>query len=61
MATRKMLVDAKSQQRPEARWLVIGEPSMGTFMLKVCVVVVFALGLVRVEGMGLEEKALIAS
>ena len=33
MATRKTLVEAKSQQRPEEAWLVIGEPSKGILML----------------------------
>jgi hypothetical protein len=35
--TRKTLVDAKSQQRPEERWFVIGWPSRGILMLKIWV------------------------
>lgn len=34
MATRKTLVEAKSQQRPDEAWLVIGEPSTGILILK---------------------------
>jgi hypothetical protein len=37
MATRKTLVDAKSQHLPEEAWLVIGEPSVGILMLNFCV------------------------
>jgi hypothetical protein len=29
-------VDAKSQQRPEDRWFVMGAPSKGIFTLKIC-------------------------
>jgi hypothetical protein len=37
IATRKTLVAAKSQHRPEEAWLVMGDPSRGILMLKVCV------------------------
>jgi hypothetical protein len=33
MATRKTLVEAKSQHLPEEAWLVMGEPSVGILML----------------------------
>lgn len=34
MATRKTLVEANSQHRPDEAWLVTGEPSRGILMLK---------------------------
>jgi hypothetical protein len=37
MATRKTLVEAKSQQRPDRRWFVTGAPSNGMRVLKVWV------------------------
>jgi hypothetical protein len=35
-ATRKTFVEAKSQQRPEDRWFVMGAPSKGILTLKIC-------------------------
>lgn len=57
MATRKIFVEANSQQRPEERWLVIGEPSRGILMLKVCVSLMAVEREVMMEDVGFEESA----
>lgn len=64
MATRKMLVEAKSQQRPEERWLVMGPPSKGILTLKIWglervvsvdVRIVLGLALLKAESASLGE------
>ena len=47
MATRKTLVEANNQHLPDDRWLVMGAPSKGIFMLKTWLSVTAALLLVR--------------
>jgi hypothetical protein len=57
MATRKTLVAANSQHRPDDRWLVIGPPSKGILMLKTWLSVTAALLLVRMAETGFCERA----
>lgn len=60
MATRKTLVEAKSQHRPEERWFVIGAPSKGILTLKVCVSASTADGFMRTDVAAFVERAEIA-
>ena len=57
MATRNTLVAANSQQRPEERWFVIGEPSSGILMLKFWVSAIMADRWVRIALGSFELKA----
>lgn len=57
MATRKTLVAANSQHRPEDRWLVIGAPSKGILMLKFWVSEIVVERWVRIEVAALDERA----
>lgn len=57
MATRKTLVEANSQHRPDDRWLVIGAPSKGILMLKIWLSVTAALLLVRMADTGFCDSA----
>lgn len=50
-------MDAKSQQRPEERWLVMGAPSNGIFMLKICWSLIFVALLVSTAFGSAEERA----
>jgi hypothetical protein len=61
MATRKTFVEAKSQQRPEERWFVIGAPSKGILMLKMCWSLDRAVGLCRTVRGSAEVRAESAS
>jgi hypothetical protein len=57
MATRKTLVEANNQHLPDDRWLVMGAPSKGIFMLKTWLSVTAALLLVRMAETGFCDSA----
>jgi hypothetical protein len=57
IATRKTLVDAKSQHLPDERWFVTGDPSNGIRVLKFCVSDITDARFVRTAGRELEERA----
>lgn len=61
MATRKTLVEAKSQQRPDERWLVTGAPSKGIERLKIWVSLTAALVFMRTAFALLDCRAFRAS
>jgi hypothetical protein len=56
-ATRNTFVEAKSQQRPDERWFVMGAPSRGILMLKVWVSATAAAWFVRMDWRGFAERA----
>ena len=61
IGTRKTLVAANSQHRPEEAWLVMGDPSRGILMLKFCVSAMVIEREERTALAGLELRATRAS